>query len=75
MNYVVVNRFRDTDGTEYEENDKYPKKGKATKKRIAELSKKHPKYNCIFIKEVKEETKEEPKKVDKKANNKKSSSK
>ena len=58
MPYKVVNRFIDTkdNDTLYEVGDTYPKTSKKpTKKRIEELSKKHPKYNRVFIEEIKEE--------------------
>ena len=62
MKYRVVNKFIDTkdNNTLYEVGDIYPKTDyKPTKTRIAELSKKHKKYNCVFIEPI-EETKEEP---------------
>ncbi|WP_088033528.1 hypothetical protein [Evansella clarkii] len=59
MPYKVINRFKDTkdnDGHIYEAGDPYPAEGKkATKKRIEELSKVHPKYKKVFIEEVKDE--------------------
>jgi len=57
MAYKVINRFKDTqdNNTVYEVGEEYPKgEYKPTKKRIAELSKEHPKYKRIFIEEVKE---------------------
>lgn len=59
MSYVVINRFKDTDGHIYEKDSKYPNKGKATKKRLDELSSVHKKYKVAFIKEV-EDKKQEP---------------
>ncbi|MCV9886244.1 hypothetical protein [Metabacillus halosaccharovorans] len=59
MPYKVINKFIDknNDDTLYEVGDDFPKEGhKATKKRIEELSSKHPKYNRVFIEEVKENT-------------------
>lgn len=53
MKYEVINEFIDKDKTHYKVGDTYPEKGKPTKKRIEELSKEHPKYKRIFIKEVK----------------------
>jgi len=56
--YKVINKFYDlADGnTFYNVGDTYPKGDyKPTKKRIEELSKKHPEYKRIFIEEVKEE--------------------
>lgn len=61
MAYKVIKRFKDKedDNTIYEVGDEYPKGSyKPTKKRIDELSKVHPKYNRIFIEEVKKATKE-----------------
>lgn len=58
MKYKVVNNFEDTldDNKLYEAGDPYPKGDyKPTKKRIAELSKKHPKYKRVFIEEIKDE--------------------
>lgn len=52
MEYKVVNKFKDTDGHVYEVGKPYPKSGKATKKRLEELSKVHSKYNVAFIEEV-----------------------
>lgn len=58
--YKVVNDFIDTldNDTYYQVGDMYPKgTHKPTKKRIDELSKPHPQYNCVFIqaeKKVKE---------------------
>lgn len=53
--YKVINEFIDKETKiHYKVGDKYPKKGKVTKKRIEELSKKHPKYKVAFIEEVKE---------------------
>lgn len=57
MAYKVVNKFIDTDDNNklYRSGDEYPKGDyKPTKKRISELSKVHPKYNRVFIKEVKD---------------------
>lgn len=54
MAYKVINRFRDVEdnNTIYEVGDEFPKgDSKPTKKRIDELSKAHPKYKSIFIKE------------------------
>lgn len=59
MSYVVINRFKDKDGHVYEEGKPYPVKGKATKKRLDELSSVHKKYKVAFIKEV-EDKKQEP---------------
>jgi hypothetical protein len=58
MPYKVINNFYDKDdsNTLYHIGDEYPKGDyKPTKKRIGELSKKHPKYGRAFIEEVKEE--------------------
>jgi len=56
--YKVLNPFKDSkDGKrDYKKGDEYPKGDyKPTKKRIAELSKEHPKYKVAFIEEVKDE--------------------
>lgn len=61
MAYKVVNKFIDTtDGDHlYNIGDEYPKEGsKGVKKRIDELSKKHPKYKVVFIEEIKSTKKE-----------------
>lgn len=61
MKYKVVNKFIDTDegNHTYNVGDEFPKEGsKATKKRIEELSKKHPKYKVVFIEEIKSNKKE-----------------
>lgn len=64
MPYKVINRFIDkiNDNTLYEVGDEFPKDGhKATKKRIEELSSKHPKHKRAFIEEVEKSTvKNEP---------------
>jgi hypothetical protein len=56
--YLVINDFKDKENnnTLYKVGDEYSKGNyKPTKKRIAELSKKHPKYHRAFIEEVKED--------------------
>ncbi|MEB1809032.1 MAG: hypothetical protein LPK26_17380 [Bacillaceae bacterium] len=61
MAYKVINAFIDTvdNKTRYNVGDSYPKGSyKPTKKRIEELSKKHPKYKKAFIEEVKENEQE-----------------
>lgn len=61
MKYKVTNKFIDKhgDNTLYNVGDEYPKEGlKPTKKRIEELSKKHPKYKVVFIEEIKSNKKE-----------------
>lgn len=58
MRYRVINEFIDKDDTHYKIGDEYPKGNfKPSKGRIELLSKKHSKYNRIFIVEVKEEKK------------------
>jgi hypothetical protein len=62
MTYKVVNDFIDTqdNNKHYKVGETYPQGDhKPTKKRIAELSKTHPKYKRIFIEEVEEEQKNE----------------
>lgn len=57
MSYKVINKFIDTadNNTVYHVGEEYPKGSyKPTKKRIAELSKEHPKFKRVFIEEVKE---------------------
>lgn len=47
-------RDKDNDNTLYNTGDEYPKGDyKPTKKRIEELSKKHPEHKVVFIKEIK----------------------
>lgn len=61
MLYEVINDFVDLEDnkTHYKAGDKYPKgKLKPTKKRINELTTKHPKYNRAFIKVIEEAPKE-----------------
>lgn len=56
MPYKVINPFYDKEdnNNHYNVGDEYPKGDyKPTKKRIAELSNQHPKYNRSFIEEVK----------------------
>lgn len=55
MSFVVINKFKDTDGHIYDVNNPYPVKGKATKKRLEELLKVHSKYKVAFIREVEEQ--------------------
>lgn len=60
MSYKVVNEFRDSkDGHRlYNVGDEYPQgPHEPDKKRIEELSKKHPKYGVVFIEEVKKKSK------------------
>lgn len=60
MRYRVINEFVDKEDndTHYKIGDEYPKGNyKPMKKRIEILSKKHSKYNRIFIEEIKEEKK------------------
>lgn len=54
--YVVVKDFTDLqdDNHVYKKDDKFPRKGKAKKERIEELSTKNNKRNEVLIKEVKE---------------------
>lgn len=62
MTYKVVNTFKEKHDNDriYKAGKPYPADGfKPTKKRIEELSVKHPKYGVIFIEEVPE--KEKPK--------------
>lgn len=59
MAHVVINRFKDKDGHVYEVGKPYPAKGKATQKRLDELSRVNQKYKVSFIKEV-EDKKQEP---------------
>lgn len=57
MKYKVINDFRDKEdnNTHYKAGDEYPKgKHKPTKKRIEQLSKKHPQHKVAFIEEVKD---------------------
>lgn len=57
MPYKVINKFKDTEdnNTVYEVGEEYPKGDfKPTKKRIEQLTKKHPKYKRIFLEEIKE---------------------
>lgn len=52
MEYKVIRPFKDkeNDNTRYNVGDVFPKgEKKATKKRIEELSQKHPKHNVAFI--------------------------
>ncbi|MDX1769943.1 MAG: hypothetical protein R3328_00310 [Planococcaceae bacterium] len=75
MNYKVISAFKDADDnmTRYKVGDDYPQGSyKPTKKRIAELMEKHPKYNRVFLKEV--ELEEPPKKEVKKPSAKKNKS-
>lgn len=61
MTYKVINDFRDKQDKNrlYKKGDSYPKgRYKPTKKRINELLKKHSKFNCAFIEEVKDESEE-----------------
>ncbi|KMM38602.1 hypothetical protein [Guptibacillus hwajinpoensis] len=61
MIYKVMNGFKDIDdhGTIYKPGEKYPKGDyKPSQKRIAELSKEHPKYKRVFIEEVEEKSNE-----------------
>ncbi|MBZ9536286.1 hypothetical protein KGR20_19100 [Cytobacillus oceanisediminis] len=56
--YKVINAFKDKENKNilYRVGDTYPVDGyKATKKRIAELSKEHPEHKKAFIEEVKED--------------------
>jgi hypothetical protein len=58
--YKVINDFRDAQDNNrlYKEGDEFPYgDSKPSKKRIEELSSKHPKYKMAFIKEVKEKKK------------------
>lgn len=57
MAFKVLNKFKDKDGHLYQAGDVYPAEGKKApaKKRVEELSQKHPKYKKVFIQEVKEE--------------------
>lgn len=54
MSYVVVKDFTDLKDNNhvYRENDPYPRKGKATKARIEELSTTKNKRKEVLIKEV-----------------------
>ena len=55
MPYKVINTFRDkeNDNLLYRVGDTYPVEGyKPNKKRIAELSKEHPRHKYAFIEEV-----------------------
>lgn len=70
MSHKVINRFKDTDGHVYEVGDPYPK-GKATKKRIEQLSTVHPKYKKVYIEAVEEPVKQEEPEAPKKAAKKK----
>ncbi|UFU00364.1 hypothetical protein KO561_05305 [Radiobacillus kanasensis] len=69
MPFKVLNFFRDTKDPQdseqnkviYEVGHEYPRKGyQPPEERIAELTKKHPKYKRVFIEEVQPEG-EEPK--------------
>lgn len=56
MKYKVINRFYDAEDNNafYREGDEFPKgDSKPSKKRIEELSKKHPDHGVAFIEEVK----------------------
>lgn len=54
--YVVVTDFKDLEDKNhvYRAKDEYPREGKATKKRIDELSTKNNNRKTVFIKEVDE---------------------
>ena len=57
MKYKVIHSFKDKEdnNTLYSVGDEYPKgKLKPTKKRLEELSKKHPDHKVAFIEEVKD---------------------
>jgi hypothetical protein len=63
--YKVINGFRDVQDNNrlYKEGDEFPSgDSKPSKKRIEELSKKHPKHKVAFIEEVKEKPKKKSKK-------------
>jgi hypothetical protein len=56
--YKVINNFIDKQDKSilYKKGDVYPKGDyKPTKKRVAELTKVHPRHKCAFIVEEKEE--------------------
>jgi hypothetical protein len=58
--YKVTKDFKDVQDNNrlYKEGDEFPKgNSKPSKKRIEELSSKHPKHKVSFIKEVKEKKK------------------
>lgn len=55
MAYKVINKFKDTDGHIYEIGKPYPHKGKPTKKRLSELTEKHPRYGVSFIEKIAED--------------------
>lgn len=66
MGHVVINKFKDRDKQIYEVGKPYPAKGKATQKRLDELSAVHKRYKVAFIEDDKVEpdsktVKEEPK--------------
>ena len=62
MAFKVLNKFKDKDGHLYQAGDVYPAEGKKApaKKRVEELSQKHPKYKKVFITEVEKQAEEAP---------------
>ena len=63
MPYKVVNDFIDTkdNDTFYEADKPYPKGDyRPSEKRIQQLSREHPEYKRVFIKEVKETSNKKP---------------
>lgn len=62
MPYKVINNFHDAEDNNrlYREGDEFPNgDSKPSKKRIDELSKKHPDHGVAFIEEVKTKSKKD----------------